>query len=71
MPTNITYVFQYCHKLNLQDSEFLMKQFEKTYEFQHITLSPYCRQANGLAERVVRTMKELLEHLSDPYKALL
>ena len=48
-----------------------MKQFEKTYEFQHITLSPYCPQANGLAERMVRTMKKLLEHLSDPYKALL
>ena len=48
-----------------------MKQFAQVYEFQHTTTSPYYPQANGLAERMVKTVKKLLEHTVDPYKALL
>ena len=48
-----------------------MKEFAQTYEFHHITPSPYYPQANGLAERMVRTVKKSLEHSTDPYRALL
>ena len=48
-----------------------MKAFAQSYEFQHSTTSPYYPQANGLAERMVKTVKKLLEHSADPYKALL
>ena len=47
-----------------------MKAFAQSYEFQHSTTSPYYPQANGLAERMVKTVKKLLEHSADPYKAL-
>ena len=48
-----------------------MKEFAQAYEFQHATTSPYYPQANGLAERMVKTVKKLLEHSEDAYKALL
>ena len=48
-----------------------MIKFAQDYEFQHTATSPYYRQANGLAERMVKTVKKLLEHSADPYKALL
>jgi len=49
-----------------------MKQFAESYEFKHTTTSPYYPQANGLAERMVKTAKKkLLEHSGDPHKALL
>jgi len=48
-----------------------MKQFAESYNFNHTTTSPYYPQANGLAERMVKTAKKLLEHSEDPYKALL
>ena len=48
-----------------------MKEFASTYGFQHITSSPYYPQSNGLAERMVKTVKSLLRDTSDPYLALL
>ena len=48
-----------------------MKDFALAYEFQHTTTSPYYPQANGFAERMVKTIKKLLEYSADPYKALL
>ena len=48
-----------------------MKEFSQSYGFRHVTTSPYYPQANGLAERTVKTVKRLLEHSSDPYRALL
>ena len=48
-----------------------MEEFAQSYGFVYITTSPYYPQANGLAERMVKTVKDLLEHSNDPYKALL
>ena len=48
-----------------------MKEFAQTYEFHHISSSPYYPQVNELTERMVRTVKKLLEHSTDPYRALL
>ena len=45
-----------------------MKEFAQAYEFQHTTTSPYFP---GFAERMVKTMKKLLEHTTDPYKSIL
>ena len=48
-----------------------MKEFANAYEFQHTTTSPYYPEANGLTERMVKTVKKSLEHSADTYKALL
>jgi len=48
-----------------------MKHFSQLYKFQHTTTSPYYPQSNGHTERMVKTVKKLLEHAEDPYKALL
>ena len=48
-----------------------MKDFAEKYNFQHITSSPHYPQSNGLAERMVKTAKSLLEKSEDPYMALL
>ena len=48
-----------------------MKDFTQAYDFYHVTTSPYYPQANGLAERMVKTVKKLLEYSADAYKALL
>ena len=54
-----------------QFSSAEMKEFAEAYGFHHITTSPYYPQANGQAERTVRTMKNLLHNAKDPHMALL
>ena len=48
-----------------------MQEFALTYSFQHIISSQQYPQSNGLAERMVKTVKELLSHSPDPSMALL
>jgi len=48
-----------------------MKQFANFYGFKHITSSLHYPQSNGLAERTVKTMKDLLKHTNYQYMALL
>ena len=48
-----------------------MKEFAASYNFTHTTSSPHYPQSNGLAERMVKTVKELIGNSPDPYMALL
>ena len=48
-----------------------MKQFASTYGFNHVTSSPYYPQSNGLAERMVKTIKSLIAETSAISLALL
>ena len=54
-----------------QYSSNLFSEFAKAYNFCHQTSSLRYPQANGAAERAVRTMKSLLEKNIDPYVAML
>ena len=54
-----------------QYSSDLFKQFAKEYGFSHVTSSPHYPQANGEAERAVKTVKNLLKKAVDPYLALM
>ena len=47
------------------------KEFAKAYGFVIITSSPRYPQSNGLAERMVQSIKHLLSRADDPYLALL
>jgi transposase InsO family protein len=48
-----------------------MKELATSYGFQHITTSPYHPQSNGLAERMVKTVKKLFTKTNDPHLTLL
>ena len=56
---------------NLQFSSKAFTNFDKTYDFTHVTSSPHFPQSNGEAERAVITMKNLLEKVDHPYLAML
>ena len=47
------------------------KTFLREWGIVHKTSSPYYPQSNGLAERMVQTVKRLLKKSKDPYLALL
>ena len=47
------------------------QQFRKEYGFKHVTSSPTYSQSNGLVERGVQTVKNLLKKSKDPYKSLM
>ena len=46
-------------------------EFAKSYQFQHVTSSPYYPQSNGEAERAVGTVKRLLNKEKDPYLTIM
>ena len=48
-----------------------MKDFASSNGFNHVTSSPHYCQSNGLAERIVKMVKGLLEQTTDSYLALL
>ena len=48
-----------------------MTEFTSSYGIQHITSSPYFPRSNGMAERFVRTAKQLLKKSNDLNSALL
>ena len=54
---------------NYASAEF--REFVKSYGFKHVTHSPHHHSGNGLAERAVQTVKNLLKKSKDPYKAML
>lgn len=47
------------------------RKFAQEYEFRHLTSSPHFPQSNGQVERMVQTIKHLLEKAKDPYLAIL
>ena len=58
-----------------QFSSHEFKQFAQNYQFEHRTTSPYHPQSNGMAEKSVQTVKNLMKKAlhdkKDPYLALL
>ena len=54
--------------------QFASAQFQKftsNYGFTHVTSSPRYPQSNGMIERAIQTLKNLLKKADDPYIALL
>ena len=51
------------------------KHFAKSYNFQNIRSSPYYPKSNGMAERHIQTLKQILKKADhdnrDPYVALM
>ena len=47
------------------------KEFAKQYDFEIVTSSPKLAQSNGMIERHVGTIKDMLKKAEDPYIALL
>ena len=47
------------------------RNFAKEYGFDCVTSSPTYAQSNGLAERAVQTVKDMLKKAKDPYLAML
>ena len=54
---------------NYTSMEF--KEFEYEWDFMHVTSSPRYPRSNGLAERMVQTVKKMLQKNRDPYMAML
>lgn len=54
-----------------QYSATSFKEFANLYDFTHTTSSPLFPQANGAADRAVRTIKDFLNKSDDPYLAIL
>lgn len=47
------------------------KEFANEYEFEHVTSSPNFPQANGMAERAVKTVKRMLKKNDYRYLAMM
>ena len=63
------FVFQVWHTSGNDGPQFSsneMKEFSDSYGLRHITTSPPYPQANGLADRTVKTAKNLLGYSPDP-----
>ena len=54
-----------------QFSSHDFSRFANTYNFNHVTSSPFYPQSNGQAERTVQTVKGIIQKSTDPFMALL
>ena len=55
----------------LQYSPQEFAAFSKAYNFKYVTSSPLYPQSNGLAEKMVQTVKKILRQSNDIHKGLL
>ena len=46
-------------------------KFSNSFGFQHVTSSPRYPQSNGQVERMVQTMKKMIQKSDDPYLAIM
>ena len=63
-------LFPYTTLFRSYSSEEFAK-FSVQYGFTHVTSSPKYARSNGVAERAVETVKQMLKKEKDPYLALL